>query len=172
MKLSNSSIAVLFSLSALAAFTFYSIESNRRKAIQNNTGGLLDPLEAQVPEEKNLTPKSIYKSDAEMAQTENNSVDLKVPPQKNCTSLQTYLNASKWSTTTKFTGFEYDNEPSLVPRKYDEVPLVIHQIECGGGYILESSPMGERVCKGYISYYYSTGKYEWYAKDEDCRWKE
>lgn len=82
MKLSNSTIAILFSLSALAAFTFYSIESDRRKTIQNNNGGLLDPLEeldtleAQVPETspkgKNLTPKSAYKSDAEMAEAENN----------------------------------------------------------------------------------------------------
>lgn len=71
MKLSPFSASILFFLSTFFALSFVAIYNDARKASQDDRGGL-SPREEQVSEEKDLTPRSAYKSDAEMARAENN----------------------------------------------------------------------------------------------------
>ena len=55
-----------------------------------------------------------------------------------CAQLQRYHNGNRWNTPTSFQGYENGD------------PFVYGGVICEGGYIIEDSPMGRRVCQGSI----------------------
>ena len=82
-----------------------------------------------------------------------------LPFKSNCASMQAYLNKRPWSQPTKLSGYEHVR-PTFSTQDYQY---------CDGGYIIETSPMGTRVCLGAITY--SKGTYRWNANTPNCRWK-
>ncbi len=102
--------------------------------------------------------------------------------------MQQYFNNRKWRKETRFTNFATGKDNKLLTK----VDFMI-SMACYDGYITETSPLGTRVCRGYISYIHIldrkdlgngmtwTGKgtvdMDWkHINDkvtgkEDCRWK-
>lgn len=98
-----------------------------------------------------------------------------LPFSKNCSSMQSYFNSSKWKVQTIFTGFENDSIESNESTNYVGISLeymkeLRNEYERRGGdisnkgisqipyaytctgFVKEISPMGTRVCKGKIFY--------------------
>lgn len=92
-----------------------------------------------------------------------------LPFRNNCASMQSYANSLKWSTSTKFMGFE-NVQPDINMNDW---------MICSNGFVQETSPMGTRICRAVMSY--STilrvgagAGFHWSAlngKSSSCRWK-
>jgi hypothetical protein len=67
--------------------------------------------------------------------------DEEFPFKPNCADMQKHFNSLIWESglTVKFQGFEKRKFRAILDNEY-----------CAGGYITEISPMGTRICIGYI----------------------
>lgn len=84
------------------------------------------------------------------------------PFNKNCASLQAYMNSKRWNVPTKFSGFENYGYGAFWDDENKQFAM------CDDGYITETSPMGTKICKGFISY---NGGYSRWEGKGGCRWK-
>ena len=75
---------------------------------------------------------------------------------KTCAELQRYHNGNSWNTPTSFQGFE------------NVEPRILAGIMCTGGYIIEETPMGRKVCIGAIALR-NNGEADW--SGGTCRWQ-
>jgi hypothetical protein len=103
-----------------------------------------------------------------------------LPFEPNCASVQAYFNSIPWNTPTEFKGFESSEYIEYISRKTGSPTDIVNTPSwalCSNGYIIESSPMGTRVCKGNIEYQYHINSSKpsqryWKANSSsDCRWK-
>jgi hypothetical protein len=111
-----------------------------------------------------------------------------LPFHKNCTSMQSYFNSSRWGNSTYYSGFEnqeiyitYNYNYTTKPREdgWGTEPVAnktgINSLSCCGGYIKETSPMGTRVCEGSITYNTKMDrKLSWNSYGmlgQVCRWR-
>jgi len=89
-----------------------------------------------------------------------------LPFKNDCASMENYFNSLKWSTPTRFSGFK--GIPFNIMFPYKEKAFC-------KGYITETSPMGTRVCFGYIDYLRGQDgrrHIKWAPNnDSSCRWK-
>jgi hypothetical protein len=90
-----------------------------------------------------------------------------LPFKKNCAALQAFLNAqTNWGSSPrpKFEGFEKQ-----------EIMIREDWARCPGGYITTTTPMGTKVCTGYITYFldgsFSWGAIEKFPSNTACRYK-
>ena len=96
-----------------------------------------------------------------------------LPFKKNCSSMQSYYNNLKWNTPTTFQGFENQSLRHSAPGLNSVPdPGKNEQAICGPGYITEISPMGKKVCQGYLNYtiYYDGQVLKRWDQD-GCRYK-
>jgi len=112
-----------------------------------------------------------------LSSSQNNSG---LPFEQTCSSLQAYFNSIPWNTPTEFKGFESSEYIEYISRKTGSPTDIVNTPSwalCSNGYIIESSPMGTRVCKGNIEYQYHINSSKpsqryWKANSSsDCRWK-
>lgn len=103
---------------------------------------------------------------------------LALPFKKDCASMQSWFNNKSWKDNARFQGFE--NE------KFEVNPFPIQggAYMCQRGYITTSTPMGTKVCLGFISYQEQDGGIWASSKDgtvwsnfkdkgsgANCRWR-
>ncbi len=71
-----------------------------------------------------------------------------LPFKKTCSSMQQYFNAMKWKVPTSFSGFESSNMYQI-----EENLGLRNAFMCEGGFAVEKSPMGVKVCDKVTLFY-------------------
>jgi hypothetical protein len=93
----------------------------------------------------------------------------------NCSDMQEVFNEITWNKDTKFEGFdqlEFSSTTNYFTGKITN--------SCSGGYIVENSPLGKRICIGQIQQtWWEKYDYKWYfgsngygRANDNCRWKD
>jgi len=63
--------------------------------------------------------------------------------------MQKYFNSKKWAKSTKFIDFTSKEVPDIVVHRVGNYYI---DAWCPNGYVIETSPLGQRVCRAMISY--------------------
>ena len=92
-----------------------------------------------------------------------------LPFKVTCASMQTYFNQTKWDVPTKFSGFENGRVVFVRGLDISYVDNGEDDATCLVGYIVETSPMGTKSCKGSIKYDQVYKQASW--KGDNCRWR-
>jgi len=75
---------------------------------------------------------------------------VELPFKENCSAMQAYFNGKKWVKETKFINFTSNEFPNRMVSRLNGNKFVT--MSCANGYVIETSPLGKRVCRAMLTY--------------------